>query len=62
MGGYLLWVVLEITELAQSFGLFFSESASCVFILTKNGLGYILGDFFINLSGHPVFFRRWWFL
>jgi hypothetical protein len=24
-----------------------------VFIFTKNGLGYILGDFFTNSSGHP---------
>jgi hypothetical protein len=24
-----------------------------VLILTKNGLGYILGDFFTNSSGHP---------
>jgi hypothetical protein len=22
--------------------------------MTKNGLGYILGDFFTNASGHPV--------
>jgi hypothetical protein len=25
-----------------------------VLILTKNGLGYILGDFVTNSSGHPV--------
>jgi hypothetical protein len=24
-----------------------------VFCLTNNGLGYILSDFFTNLSGHP---------
>jgi hypothetical protein len=26
---------------------------SYVFVLAKNGLGYILGDFFTNASGHP---------
>jgi hypothetical protein len=25
-----------------------------LFMLTKNGLGYTLGDFFTNPSGHPV--------
>jgi hypothetical protein len=33
--------------------MFFGES--CAVILTKNGLGYILGDFFANSSGHPAF-------
>jgi hypothetical protein len=31
----------------------FSHGTSYVLILTKNGLGYILGDFFTNSSGHP---------
>jgi hypothetical protein len=26
-----------------------------MYILAKNGLGYILGDFFSNSSGHPAF-------
>jgi hypothetical protein len=26
---------------------------SCVLIFTRNGLGYVLGDFFTNASGHP---------
>jgi hypothetical protein len=26
---------------------------SCAIFLTKNGLGYILGDIFAKLSGHP---------
>jgi hypothetical protein len=42
-----------ITELAHFFGLLFPQRTSYVFILTKNGLGYILGDFFTNSSGHP---------
>jgi hypothetical protein len=28
---------------------------SYVLIMTKIGLGYILGDFFTNASGHPVY-------
>jgi hypothetical protein len=43
----------KITELAQIFGLLFPQRSSYVFILAKNGLGYILGDFFTNSSGHP---------
>jgi hypothetical protein len=27
-------------------------------ILTKNGYGYILGDFFTNSSGHPAYSHR----
>jgi hypothetical protein len=33
--------------------LFSTVKAMNVLILTKNGLGYILGDFFTNSSGHP---------
>jgi hypothetical protein len=43
----------KITEAAQIWGLFFTNGKICVPILTKNGLGYILGDFFTNSSGHP---------
>jgi hypothetical protein len=32
----------------------FFHGTSYVFILTKNVLGYILGDFFTNSSGHPA--------
>jgi hypothetical protein len=32
----------------------FFYGKSCVFILAKNRLGYILGDFFTYTSGHPV--------
>jgi hypothetical protein len=32
---------------------FFFDGTSCVLILTQNWLGYILGDFFANSSGHP---------
>jgi hypothetical protein len=34
--------------------LLFPQCFGSVFILTKNGLGYIVGDFFTNSSGHPV--------
>jgi hypothetical protein len=36
----------------QIFGLLFFKGQSYVFNLTNNGLGYILGDFFTNTSGH----------
>jgi hypothetical protein len=32
----------------------FFQVYSSIFILTKNGLGYSLGDFFTNSSGHPA--------
>jgi hypothetical protein len=48
------WVIiffgrfLKISEVAQIYGTTFSQSICSLFILTKNGLGYILGDFFTN--------------
>jgi hypothetical protein len=30
--------------------------------LAKNGLGYILGNFITNPSGHPEFFFLWLFV
>jgi hypothetical protein len=33
----------------------FINGESYVLIFEKNGLGYSLGDFFINASGHPVY-------
>jgi hypothetical protein len=39
---------LKITKVANIFGLPFST-----LIWAKNGLGYALGDFFKNTSGHP---------
>jgi hypothetical protein len=33
---------------------YFFHSINYVLNLTKNGLGYTLGDFFTNWSGHPV--------
>jgi hypothetical protein len=39
----------------MSFGLHtFFHGTSCVLIFTRNLLGYILGDFFTNASGHPA--------
>jgi hypothetical protein len=35
--------------------LFFFHVKSCALGLKKNWLGYILGDFFANSSGHPDF-------
>jgi hypothetical protein len=44
---------IKITEVARILGYIFPK---CKFWinLDKNGLGYILGDFFINSSGHPA--------
>jgi hypothetical protein len=45
---------LKITEVEHIFELpTFFHGASYAFILSKNGLGSILGDFFTNSSGHP---------
>jgi hypothetical protein len=44
---------LKIKEVAH-FGAIFSNSTRYVLILTNNWLGYILGDFFTNSSGHPA--------
>jgi hypothetical protein len=44
---------LKITEVAQNFlAAFFHEKRLCI-ILDRNGLGYILGNFFTYSSGHP---------
>jgi hypothetical protein len=46
-----------ISEVAQFFGLFFPRIQSCALILTKDGLGYILGDFITNSPGADVMIR-----
>jgi hypothetical protein len=55
---------IKITDVAQKlhkvkvkFGYFF-VSLEYALILTKNGFGYILGDFVTNSSGHPGFKLR----
>jgi hypothetical protein len=49
MGDSLLWAVFKNTDVAKHFGLFcFKVQIMCYIILTKTGLGYILGDFFSN--------------
>jgi hypothetical protein len=42
----------KITELAEIFDLLFFHGKSSVLSLTNNGLGYILGEFYTNSSGH----------
>jgi hypothetical protein len=53
--GCFLWAVfLEITEVAKILDNFL-HSKNYVLILTENGLGYILGEFFFkNSFGHPA--------
>jgi hypothetical protein len=54
-GDCLLWVVfVKITEVAPIIGLLFLTVTVLYYVfITTNGLGYILGDFFTNASGHP---------
>jgi hypothetical protein len=48
-----LFIFLKITEVAQFLDYFFSRKKLCI-NFDKNGLGYILGDFFTNSSGHAA--------
>jgi hypothetical protein len=45
---------LKITKIAYICGLLFYTEKCYALILTKNGLGFIWGNFFTNLSGHPA--------
>jgi hypothetical protein len=52
-GDCFLWAVfLQITNVAKYFGYFFTLKKLCFYFV--NGLGYILGDFLTDSSGHPV--------
>jgi hypothetical protein len=48
---------LKNTKIAQIFGPLF-QCNGYVFVLSKNGLGYILSDFFTNASGRPAVERQ----
>jgi hypothetical protein len=45
--------VLKNSEVARILGLLFSYGKSYVLISPKHLLGYVLGDFVANPSGHP---------
>jgi hypothetical protein len=45
LGGRLFGQFFNISEIAQFWGATVFHRASYVFILTRRGLGYILGDF-----------------
>jgi hypothetical protein len=53
------WTIVNLGQLFGNNGssprswIAFLQSKSYVAILTKNELGYILGDFLTNSSGHP---------
>jgi hypothetical protein len=47
--------VLKITEGGHFLATFFHGTGN-VLILTNHWLGYILGDFFTNPSGHPALY------
>jgi hypothetical protein len=54
LGDGLLWIVFWR---GPNFRATFFHGKSCVLLLTKGGLGYILGYFFTNLSGHNA--KNW---
>jgi hypothetical protein len=45
---------LKVTEVAHIFGARSFHGKKFCIDFDKNGLGYILGDFFANSSGHPA--------
>jgi hypothetical protein len=52
-----VWAVLFVNyKSGQNFGAAFYHRKSYTIIWTQNGLGYILGDFLANASGHPDWF------
>jgi hypothetical protein len=58
LGDCLLWALFENYKSSQNCWSTFSHVKSYVSSLTKTGLGYILGIFFTNSSGHPACGRR----
>jgi hypothetical protein len=52
------FLCLEITAAVQNFWATFFHDTSCVSIVSKNWLGYILGDFLSSSSGHTEPTRR----
>jgi hypothetical protein len=54
-----VWAVVHFGQLLKNYKIcanychLFSCGTSCVLIWTKNGLGYILGDYLASSSGHP---------
>jgi hypothetical protein len=49
-----LGIFTKITEVAQNFGLFFPMYLHTYYVsILKKWLGYVLGIFFANSSGHP---------
>jgi hypothetical protein len=52
LGDFLLWAVFFKLQKWHKFLGFFFHGESNVLFFTKNGLGYILGDFPTNSSGH----------
>jgi hypothetical protein len=54
MGECLLLAVFITYKSSPSFCGTFCYGKNYELVLAKNGLGYILGNFFANSSGHPV--------
>jgi hypothetical protein len=51
---FMLGSFVKMAKLAQFFGVLFYHCKKYVLIVTKKLLGYVLGDFFTNASGHPA--------
>jgi hypothetical protein len=52
-GDWLLYTFFDKYKSSSQFWATFVHGKGYAVILTKNGLGHILGDFFKNSSGHP---------
>jgi hypothetical protein len=50
---------MKMREVAFIFGPLYSAVKFWAFILTKYGLGYILGEFLTNSSDHPAWATFW---
>jgi hypothetical protein len=51
---FTLGCFFENYKISLNYWVTFFHGETCALTLTTNGLGYTLGDFFKNLSGHPA--------
>jgi hypothetical protein len=59
IGQLLLWAFFENYIITPNVWATLFRGKRYALILTTNGLGYSLGDFFNNSSGHPVVSLNW---
>jgi hypothetical protein len=58
-GDLLLWAIFYYRS-SPNLGASFFRGKAPSSILTENRLGYILGDFFTNSSGHPALLGKYY--